>query len=100
MSIKYEEFELVVNNTMGHLTVEARGPNQITVEPVPLGRDLRAELEQNKQLAEALRQLQHGYSPLPAELLAIGRLLFQMLMPAPILHAYAQAKGRRAHIEP
>jgi len=79
MSIKYEDFYLIINGKAGHYTVEAQGPGQMTTSPVPF------VYQETEKLRQELKQIQSGYSPSREAMQKIGVFLFNTLMPPPIL---------------
>lgn len=92
MFAEYTDFELIVNEGSGGYTVEARGPQQISIEPMPLPIDLLSTLTE-REFAQALVQLQRGYAPSVGQMQKIGALLFDALMPPPIRSAYARTQS-------
>ena len=85
MSIKYEDFYLIINGEAGRYTVEAQGPGQISTEPAPF------VYQETEQLRQELKQIQLGRSPSREAMPQIGAFLFSALMPPPILLAFGKA---------
>lgn len=82
---KYEDFYLIVNGIEGRYTVEAQGPGQISTDPVPF------VYRDSFELWEELEEIQAGYSPSREAMRRVGTLLFEALMPPPILLAFGRA---------
>jgi len=92
MFAEYADFELIVNEVSDYYAVEARGPQQISIEPMPLAIDLTSALS-DREFAQVLAQLQRGYAPSVGQMQKIGTLLFDALMPPPIRSAYARTQS-------
>ena len=92
MFAEYADFELIVNEVGDDYTVEARGPDEMSIEPQPLAINLTLAFSESG-LAQALARLERGYAPSVKQMEEIGGLLFDALMPPPIRSAYARAQS-------
>ncbi len=85
--LSYQDFTITVNGSIGSYTVEARGPGEITVSPLPFiyaeTGDLRSEFD----------QIKNGFAPSRERMQAVGALLFDALFPRPIARAFSRAYG-------
>jgi hypothetical protein len=85
MSPKYEDFFLIVNGTPGEYTVEAQGPGEIRVPPVPF------EYHETAELRMELNRIKEGFAPSRDRMQSVGGLLFDALFPRRIIRAFERA---------
>lgn len=87
MPPRYEDFFLVVNGTTGAYTVEARGPGEIQVPPVPF------QYQETDDLRVDLRRIKKGRAPSRERMQAVGRVLFDALFPRRVFRAFERARS-------
>jgi hypothetical protein len=78
-----QDFFLIINGQPGAYTVEARGPEEISVPPLPFA------LALDVSLAQALDHIQSGAAPSRLQMIEIGSALFDALFPRRIARAFA-----------
>ncbi|MFL7791007.1 MAG: CHAT domain-containing protein [Anaerolineae bacterium] len=85
MSLKYQDFFLTVNGSQGKYTVEARGPGQISVPPLPF------DYHETEELRVELNRIKEGFAPKRDRMEMVGTLLFNTLFPRKIIRAFGKA---------
>ena len=83
---KYEDFFLTVDGTPGNYTIEAQGPNEVRVPPVPF------VFHETEELRFELNRVKSGYGPSRERMQMLGETLFKALFPYEILPAFMGAK--------
>ena len=81
----YTDFFLTINGTPGAYTVEARGPGEITVSPVNCDLSISSELDRE------IENIRSGASLSRQRMQAVGKRLFEALLPRPILRALSRS---------
>jgi hypothetical protein len=83
---KYEDFFLIVDGSPGSYTVEAQGPGEIRVSPVPFG------YHETDELRVELNRIKSGFAPSRERMQQVGEMLFKALFPYEIIPAFMSAK--------
>jgi hypothetical protein len=81
----YQDFFVTVSGSQGDYTVEARGPGEISVSPLPF------TLKEGDELREELDRIREGQAPSRDRMESIGGLLHRALFTGRIGHAFARA---------
>ena len=87
---RYEDFKLIVDGRAGHYTVEAQGPLQINVPPIPMPFSLEDDF------GRAAAAMQNGEALTRQALELVGGRLFEALFQTRIFYAYGRARALRA----
>jgi hypothetical protein len=85
MPPQYEDFFLIVNGAPGDYTVEAQGPGEIRIRPVPF------EYRETDELRVELNSIKEGFAPSRDRMQLVGSLLFEALFPRKIIRAFEGA---------
>ena len=88
MSPQYEDFFLVIDGSDGDYVVEAQGPGEIRIPPVPFAYHEIAELRRD------LDSIKEGFAPPLERMQTIGALLFDALFPRKLIRAFETAQSR------
>ncbi len=83
----YEDFCVTVNGEPGSYQVEARGPGEISIAPLPFAFDQ----DEFALLQTELESIKNGEAPSRQQMQAVGALLFSALMPRKILRGLARS---------
>ncbi|MBN1887771.1 MAG: CHAT domain-containing protein [Thermoflexales bacterium] len=84
---KYQDFVLIVNGTVERYTVEAQGPGDIRVPPVPFA------YQETDELRIELGKIKMGFAPSTGRMQKVGEILFKALFPYEIIAAFNRAQG-------
>lgn len=85
-----EDFHVTIDGLRGNYTVEARGPREIQVSPVPF------VYNETEGLREALGKIRSGYAPSRRAMKGIGGLLYDALFPRSVYRAWARSQAQLA----
>jgi hypothetical protein len=85
MSLKYQDFFVSVSGSSGNYTVEAEGPGEIRVPPVPF------EYHETDELRIELNRIKVGFAPTRDRMEMVGTLLFNALFPRKVIRAFGSA---------
>ena len=83
--IRYDDFFLIIQGTEGNYTIEARGPGEISVEPLPLDFDFSDELKNEIEL------IAQGFAPSRERMQDSGSALYDALFPRKIARLFGRA---------
>lgn len=83
--LTYADFWLIVNGTPDAYFVEAEGPGEIRVPPVPF------VFHRTPEFARALAAIEAGDAPTRDDLALVGDALFTALFPRPVFAAFNRA---------
>jgi hypothetical protein len=85
MPPEYKDFDLIVSGSAGAYTVEAQGPGQMRVPPAPFA------YHETEEMHAALARIEQGLAPGREQMQALGTMLFEALLPRPVIRALERA---------